>query len=352
MEEQVSLRLQNRQDGRPLVSIVLLNYNGGQFLSGCIDSVLGQNYPALEVIIVDNASQDGSAILLVTSFSDKATIIRNDQNIGFSRGMNQGIKASSGEYVMPLNFDIIMDFDYVSRMVEALESDPACGSVSGKLLRFNDQGKTDVIDSTGHVIFKNRYAMNRGEDIIDTGQHDVEDVVFGTTGAAPLYRRQMLDDIAWEDEYFDESFFIMLEDVDLDWRAQLRGWRCVYTPKAVAYHFRTASDVGHSRLIQRHYYKNRYLTIWKNDFWLSWLKHLPQIILMDLYLNIDILFTSPIALFQAWGDLVRLTPLTLRKRGAIKAGRRVARRDVEVWFQPYSWMNDVRRKLGLKTNES
>ncbi len=85
--------------------------------------------------------------------------------------------------------------------------------------------------------------------------------------------------------------------------------------------------------------------IWKNDFWLSWLKNLPQIWLMDLYLNLDTLFTSPIGLLQAWGDLLRLTPLTLRKRRAIKTGRNVGRGDIERWFQPYRWMADVKRKL-------
>ncbi len=335
-----------------LVSVVLLNWNGRKFLKECVDSVLSQTYSSIELIVIDNASSDSSVEFLRKTYPDKFQIVENPANIGFSRAINQGFRLAEGSCLMPLNYDIVMESDFVSEMVKALAADEKTGSVAGKLLRFNENGRTKIIDSTGHVIFRNRYVINRGEDQSDEGQFDREDFVFGTTGAVPLYRREMLDDIAWQGEYFDESFFIMLEDVDLDWRAQLRGWKCIYEPKAVAYHFRTASGVGHSRLIQRHYYKNRYLTIWKNDYWLSWLKHLPQIILMDLYLNIDIMFTSPIALFQAWGDLIRLIPLTLRKRGAIKAGRHISRREIEVWFQPYSWMNDVRRKLGLKKNES
>jgi GT2 family glycosyltransferase len=329
------------------VSVALLNWNGRKFLSACIDSILAQTYPDVELIVVDNASTDGSVNLIKESYGGALRLIENTANVGFSRGMNQAIAESSGSYIVPVNFDIIMGPDFITRLVEAADKDPKIGSLSGKLLRFNEQGRTNVIDSTGHVIHKNRYAINRGEDQIDNGQFDKEDYVFGTTGAVPLYRREMLDDIAWQGEYFDASFFIMLEDVDLDWRAQLRGWKCLYAPGAVAYHYRTASGVGHSRLIQRHYYKNRYLMIWKNDFWLSWFKHLPQILLMDLYLNLDILFTSPIALVQAWYDLVRLTPMTLNKRRAIKAGRRVSRREIEAWFQPYNWMNDVRRKLRL-----
>lgn len=329
-----------------LVSVVLLNFNGDAFLNNCLDSLGTQDYPNVEVIVVDNASTDGSPARLAAEYGDRIRLIENKDNVGYSRGINQGFRASSGTYLMALNFDIIMEPDFISRMVEALESNPKHGSATGKLLRFTNDGKTNIIDSTGHVIYKNRYVMNRGEDQVDSGQYDREDLVFGTTGAVPLYRRAMLDDIAWEGEYFDESFFIMLEDVDLDWRAQLRGWSCVYAPRAVAYHFRTATGAGKSRLVQRHYYKNRYLTIWKNDFWMSRLKHTPQILLMDIYLNLDILFTSPAALILAWGDLIRLTPLTLKKRRAIVRGRRIGRREFEKWLEPYKWMNDVKRKLG------
>jgi GT2 family glycosyltransferase len=330
-----------------LVSVTLLNWNGLKFLSGCIDSVLAQTYPSIELIVVDNASSDDSVRWLTERYGNKINLIVNSANIGFSRGMNVGIKAAAGDYIMPLNFDVIMDNGFVAAMVDAIESGERVGSVSGKLLRLGDEGKTHVIDSTGHQIFKNRYVTNRGEDQQDKGQYDTGDLVFGTCGAVPLYSREMLNDIAYGGEYYDESFFIMLEDVDVDWRAQLRGWNCVYTPLAAAYHYRGATGSGKSRLIQRHYYKNRYLLMLKNDFALSYLKYLPAIALMDLYLNLDILFTSPIGLIQAWGDLIRLLPLTLRKRRQIKTARIASRADIEAWFRPYPWMSDVKRKLGL-----
>lgn len=329
------------------VSVILLNWNGEGYLAECLDSVLAQDYEDMEIIVIDNASSDGSVRLLKDRYIEEIQLIENDMNIGFSRGMNMGFAVASGKYVMPLNFDIIMEPGFISAMVNALEMDIRRGSVTGKLLKLNEQGRTNVIDSTGHIIFKNRYVMNRGEGETDSGQLDQQDLVFGATGAAPLYRREMLDDIAWQGEYYDESFFIMLEDVDLDWRAQLKGWQCAYTPQAVAYHYRTASKVSKSRLIQRHYYKNRYLVMWKNDFFISWLKCLPQIFLMDLSLGLDIMFTRPIALLMAWGDLVRLLPLMLRKRHAIQTNRKASRSDIEVWFKEYDWQNDLRRKLRL-----
>lgn len=329
------------------VSIVLLNYNGGGFLAPCLDSVLSQDYPALEVIIVDNASTDGSLKVLDDPRYARFKLIANADNEGFSRGMNIGMAASNGEYVMPLNFDIIMEPDFISRMVAAAESGDRIGSVSGKLLRLDDNGKTSTIDSTGHLVFNNRYVINRGENQADTGQYDRADLIFGTCGAVPLYKKEMLDDIAYEGEYYDEAFFIMLEDVDIDWRAQLRGWDCAYTPAAVAYHYRGATGSGKSRLIQRHYYKNRYLLMWQNDTFLSVLKSYPAVWLMDLYLFLDILFTSPPALLLAWGDMVRLAPQTLKKRRFVQSRRLAAQADIEGWLHKYRWSYDIRRKLGL-----
>lgn len=330
-----------------VVSIILLNWNGRRFVRDCARSVLEQTYPEIEFIVVDNASMDGSPELLLEDFP-QIKMVRNSENLGFSRAMNQGIKTSRGSYILSLNYDVILEKDFVEQMVKAIEADERIGSVSGKLLRLNENGKTNIIDSTGHVIFNNRYVINRGEDKEDTGHYDHGDFVFGTCGAAPLYRREMLEDIKVGEEYFDESFFAMLEDVDLDWRAQLRGWKCVYIPDAIAYHYRSASGLQKSRLIQRHYYKNRYLTILKNDRVRSVLKYAPTIFLMDLYLSLDLIMTSPPALFLAWWDLLHLFPEALRKRREIQSRRLVDQREIEKWFQKYRFMDDIRRKLKVK----
>ena len=189
-----------------LVSITLLNWNGRDFLDNCLDSVLAQTYPNIELIVVDNASTDGSVAWLEEHFGSKITLIVNSANIGFSRGMNVGMKAASGRYIMPLNFDVIMEPGYVAAMVAGIEENARVGSVSGKLLRFTADGKTRTIDSTGHLIFNNRYVVNRGEDQTDAGQFDQADMVFGTCGAAPLYKKTMLDDIAFNGQYYDEAF--------------------------------------------------------------------------------------------------------------------------------------------------
>lgn len=330
------------------VSVTLLNWNGRNFLKDCVDSVLNQTYDEIEIIVVDNASSDGSVEWLKEHYGDKIMIIENPENLGFSRGMNVGIKAAGGAYIIPLNFDVIMETDFVEKMVESVEAGDRVGSVSGKLLRFSSSGRSKIIDSTGHLIFNNRYVINRGEDREDEGQFESRDLVFGTCGAVPLYKKTMLDDIAYEGQYYDEAFFIMLEDVDIDWRAQLRGWQCAYAPTAVAYHYRGATGSGKSRLIQRHYYKNRYLLMWQNDTFWSILKSYPAVWLMDVYLFLDIFFTSPTALVLAWMDLIRLAPQTRRKRRFVQSRRIMSPAQIEKWFNKYRWMNDIKRKLGIR----
>lgn len=329
-----------------LVSVVLLNWNGQKFLKDCIDSVLAQTFPDIELIVIDNASSDGSPDWIESEYLGRLTLVRNDTNTGFSRAMNQGFALARGEYLIPLNFDVIMEPTFVEELVRAAGTEDKIGSVSGKLIRFTMEGKTRVIDSTGHLVHSNRYVINRGEGEIDEGQYDTPEFVFGTCGGASLYRRSMLEDTAFNGEVYDESFFIMLEDVDLDWRAQLRGWRCAYTPTAVAYHFRGAGAAGKSRLVQRHYYKNRYLIIWKNDKFLSILKFCLPIAIMDFYLWLDILFTAPIGMLQACADIIRLLPLTLRKRKHIQSNRVITQKEIEAWFLSYDWTKDIKRKLG------
>ncbi len=332
-----------------LVSITLLNWNGKQFIEECIESVLAQTYSHIQFTIIDNCSTDGSPELIEEKYPG-IQLVKNKQNVGYSRAHNQGIKMAQGSLIIPLNYDVVLDKEFVAELVGAIDADDKIGSVSGKLLRLTEDGKTDTIDSTGHLIFSNRYVVNRGEDKQDTGQYDTPDEIFGVCGAASLYRRDMLEDIKVNEEYLDEDFFIMLEDVDLDWRARLRGWKSVYNPEAVAYHYRTGSGAQKSRLLQRHYYKNRYLTFIKNDSLPSVLRHYPSIWLMDVYLHIDLVFTSPIALVQGVWDIIRLSGKMLKKRRIIQSQRLITPDDIEKWFHKYRFLNDVKRKLHLQNN--
>jgi len=309
-----------------LVSVIVLNWNGKEFLEDCVNSVLKQTYPEIEILVIDNASTDGSVELFERKFPH-LKLIKNSVNQGFCKSINQGIKISQGYYVMPLNFDVILTDNFVEEMVKAAEIEEKIGSVAGKLLRFDTQKGKSIIDSTGHILFRNRLAVNRGESQFDNGQYNKVEFVFGTCGAAPLYKREMLEDIKLDGEYFDEAFFAFWEDVDLDWRANLKGWKCIYTPKAVAYHQRGGPFLRRSKVVELHNYKNRYLVILKNDTPWGLIKVLPELLFTELLKGGALLVRSPSALLLSWINLFKVFPQMIRKRRLIQSRRTINQRE-------------------------
>lgn len=220
----------------PQVSAIIVNFNSGDYLPRVLSSVVAQTiYPDIEIIVVDNASSDHSMGYLQDFPQVRA--VSSPVNTGFAGGQNTGLRMARGRYLMPLNFDIELEADFVERMVSALEREPAAGSVCGKLMQMTPAGqRSDRFYSTGHLLPHDRFPLHRGAGEADRGQYDRAVRVFGAPGAAPLYRREMIDDIAYEDQYYDETFFTWYEDVDLDWRAGWRGWYCLFAPDAVAHH--------------------------------------------------------------------------------------------------------------------
>lgn len=337
-----------------LVSVVVINFNGAGDLPGCLESVAAQDYPEIELILVDNCSTDGSGELLERFAADAAnrarfaagspTLIRSRDNAGFSAALNRGIGRSSGELVMPLNTDVVMSGSFVSAMVDAVEDDPTVGSASGKLLRFPAFDPGSPIDTAGHVIFRNRLAGNRGEGLGGAGRCTEKAEVFGTCGAAALYRREMLDDIQVGGEWFDEHFFAFWEDLDVDWRARIRGWRCVYEPSAVAWHRRGGAGYRKSLLVEYHNFKNRFLLSIKNDSPRYWLRNLPGIAFTDAMKAGALLARCPRALL-ALVEVARLLPAMLVKRKVIQSGRVVSAGELEEWFQPFHYRRWLYRHL-------
>ncbi|MDI6688933.1 MAG: glycosyltransferase family 2 protein [Actinomycetota bacterium] len=326
-----------------LVSVIIVNWNGKRFVKDCLDSVLGQTYPALEVIVIDNSSTDGSQEIIKRNYPS-VILIENEENKGFSMAINQGIATSKGLYVIPLNIDVVMTPTYISEMVKAASLDEKIGSVSGKLLRFNDEGRTKVIDSVGHTMFENRLVIDRGDGEIDEGQYDQVEYIFGSCAAASLYKRGMLEDVKAGGEYFDEAFFAFLEDVDLNWRAQMHGWKCIYTPSAVAYHYRGGIAVRRTKLVEIHNYKNRYLMILKNDSFASILRNLHHFLITDTLKTGALLFRCPAALL-GWIDILRELPRTFAKRRVIQKNRKVSQVEIEKWFQKFDYKAWIRRHL-------
>ena len=221
-----------------MVSILITTYNSASRLKACLESVLQQEFSEREIIVVDNASSDGTRAVL-QEFETRARVIYNDTNRGFSGGQNQAMAHARGDWLLSLNPDVLLGPGFLSKLVEAGESDPRIGTVCGKLLRWGPGGElTDIVDSTGIYFLRNLRHLDRGSGEVDRGQYEAPEYVFGATGAAALYRRAMVEDISSGGEFFDDDFFAYREDADVAWRAQLMGWSCLYIPEAVAWHVR------------------------------------------------------------------------------------------------------------------
>lgn len=224
-----------------LVSIVIVNWNNKSYLKRCINSILNQTYKNLEVIFVDNDSEDGSFDYVDKLYDDNViTKINTQANLGYAAGSNYGIKLSNGEFVLIMNPDVVLDKDFVLNCIGYINTDESIAAINGKLLKydFENDKKLNIIDSAGIIMFRSRRCIDRGQNEEDNGQYENTERVFGVCGAAAFYRRSALEEIKFEEEYFDEDFFAYKEDVDLSWRLNLYGYKCMYYSKAIAYHGR------------------------------------------------------------------------------------------------------------------
>jgi len=210
----------------PFISVVIVNFNGLRFLEPCLSSLAGQSFRNFEIILVDNGSSDGSAGYIRERFPS-VVLIETGKNLGFAGGTNTGIHASRGDFILTLNNDTITDPFFIENMVRPIKLDSQIGMCASKML-FPD-GR---INSTGVCISRSGAAWDRGIFEEDAGQYNTEEEVFGPCGGAALYRRSMLDEIG----FFDEDFFIYVEDIDLAFRARLAGWKCIYIPTALVTH--------------------------------------------------------------------------------------------------------------------
>jgi GT2 family glycosyltransferase len=221
---------------RPLASIVIPNWNGAHHLPVCLDALQGQTYPHIEVILVDNGSTDGSKALVREKYP-QVRLLALKSNLGLTGGNNAGFRMAQGEILISLNNDTEAHPLFVESLVTALQEHPEAGMAAAKMLLFD---RRDHIHSAGDGYGTDGIPFNRGVWEKDEGQYDEPGWIFGGCGGAVAYRRATLDDIG----LFDESFFMYCEDVDLNWRAQLTGWRCWYTPQAIVYHKLSATGGG------------------------------------------------------------------------------------------------------------
>lgn len=292
----------------------------------CISSVLAQTYKNLEVVVTDNNSSADCLDTIETKWP-ALKLMRNNVNKGYSRAHNEFIDISKGDFLLFLNADIILDSSFVEEMVKTIEEDKKTGLAQAKLYRMHQlEGSQKVLDSAGVVLHKNRRNADKGFGKKDAAQYNNKDYVFGASGAALFCRREMLEDIRIDNEYFDEDFFAYREEVDLAWRGQLAGWRCVYAPQAVAYHFRSYSPDRRKKMpreLKALQYRNRYLMLIKNELPYPFILHLPYIMFFEILSLLYVLLCEPF-LMRTWAQIIRLLPKMLNKRRQIMQKRKVS----------------------------
>ncbi len=319
-----------------MVSVLIVTWNSAENLEPCFASIDRQRYGDVEVVVVDNASTDTTREFLRLR-ERQWRVVYNDRNMGFAAGQNQAIRAAKGEWLLCLNPDVVLADDFVGCLIEAGEAHPEAGSICGKLLRWDpvhEPHQTRIIDSTGIYFTRNMRHLDRGAAKTDVGQYDRAQYVFGATGAAAMFRRAFVEAVSVDGEFFDEEFFSYREDADLAWRAQVMGWKCLYTPAAVAWHVRRVTPERHEQLplvINWHSLKNRFLMRGKNaSGWLCWKLFWPvawrDLMTVGYAVLRDRRFLSALGYPWKARDSIR------RKRAIIQSRRRVSDQNLIWWF--------------------
>ncbi len=319
------------------VSVTIVTYNSGRFIKRCLESVLAQRYANKEVIVVDNASTDGTVDIL-EQFEDRCRIVYNDENIGFAAAQNQAICLGRGDWALTLNPDVLLLPNFIQALVEAGQIDPKIGAVCGKLLTILatfDLPDKPLVDSTGIYFTPMLRHLDRGSQEVDNGHYLKHEYVFGATAAAALYRRRMIDDVSLDDEFFDPDFFVYREDADVAWRAQLFGWKCVYTPHARGYHVRNVLPGNRRALppeINMHSVKNRFLMRIKNMTGDLYWRNFLSITARDLIVLSCCLLREQSSLKAFW-YVVKNWNRVVSKRREIMARKRVDDDYIARWFR-------------------
>jgi len=338
----------------PPVSVIIVNWNGKDYLKDCLQSLRAQTFSDYEVILVDNGSTDGSVEWIRENFPGWVRVLANNRNEGFSGGNNRGIRASSGKYIILLNNDARADPRWLEELVRVAEENPRAGMLACKIYL---QGGSKIIDNVGHLMYRDGLNRGRGRLEADRGQYEKMEEVFFPSGCAALYRKEMLEEVG----LFDEEFFAYGDDTDLGLKGRWAGWKCLYVPRAVVHHRYSQSSGAYSAL--KAFYVER------NRVWIA-VKYFPLTLLLASPFFTFLRFAlqgygaligrgaagrfseaySPGKLLQillkAYLAAFRGLPGMWKKRNEMKKRTRVSEDEIRTWFRRFgmsvreiSWKN-------------
>jgi len=305
----------------PLISVVIVNWNGEDVLQRCLESVFAQTIRDIEVILVDNASIDRS-LDGIEEHWPLVNIIRMEKNVGFAAANNIAARAAHGQWLALLNSDAFPEPDWLETLLAASEKHPGLFFFASCQIQANDPGKLDGTGdqyNTGGIAWRRQHNQPVGDVV------DVVNEVFSACGASAFYPRNAF----LEAGGFDDTFFSYFEDVDLGFRLRLLGYRCLYIPNARVLHVGSSSLGKDSKFAIYHSLRNMVWTFFKNMpapyFW----KYLPVHIVMSFgYSLYYALCCCPWTSLKATRDALLGLPAVLRSRKRIQSNLQVDPREV------------------------
>lgn len=316
---QPALTATGRREPQLRASVIIVNYNGREYLGRCLSSLLGEDRQDYEVILVDNASTDGSAEYVEQAFPE-VMVIRNEANRGFGQGNNVGTQWARGTYLAFLNPDTVVEPGWLEALIDALEADPQAGLATSKILLLADPGR---INTCGNEIHCTGLTLCRG---MGMGRNAFANLaeVGAVSGAAFAMRKDVFEALGG----FDEAFFLYMEDTDLSWRAGVAGYKCLYVPRSVVHHDYSLRFGPRKTFYQE---RNRYLLLLKSLRWRTLLVLLPALLLGEVVTWGFVLLREGQRLankLQAYAWIMKHWDRVMQSRRRTQALRRVRDRDL------------------------
>lgn len=300
----------------PEISVIVVNWNGKHFLETCLTALRQQSFQDFETILVDNGSEDGSAEYVRGQFPE-VSLLTLRENRGFTGGNIAGREQSRGELIVLLNNDTEADPGWLEEIHKASKQFPKAGSFASKMIYFDERNR---IDNCGFAVTAAGLTIDLGRDEEDGPKWAEPSKVFGGCGGAVAYRRSMLEDVG----FLDNDFFMTYEDVDLSFRAQLRGHECVFLPRAIVYHRYRATMTKHPARQTYFSQRNIEFVVLKNMPLGLMLRAVPHRMLYEFGSGVYFFkMGAGMAFLKAKFDAIRQLPTVLRKRKQIQTGRTV-----------------------------
>lgn len=315
--------------------IITPNYNGMIFLEDYFVSLFNQTYKDFKIVFIDNSPNNDSIDFIKNKYKEKLEeeriiIIKNPENYGFAKSNNIGIKKTLEDneckYIVCLNNDIKTESDFLEKLILCLKKHHDAGSIQAKII----WGQyPEFIDSVGLEYSKNGLGFNRGA-YEHSNEYNEEKEIIGCCAGACLYKKEALEDIKINDEYFDEDFFAYYEDFNLALRLRWAGWSALYCPESIVYHYKGGTGGIISDFAVYHNWRNNVWTVFKNLPLNYIIRHFYLILLSELMqIGISLLRKKPI-IIKAKIDAYKNIRKILKKKKKIK--KRIDIKELEKLF--------------------